>query len=195
MNTVPPVDQLDVTDLLLSAQEGDASAERDLFELIDEELRAIATRIAPTDDLARPTSLVNEAYVYFFDRIKNKNNLDLKNRRYFFVSMANRMRNILLDRIKRRRPGPWDPMLDDIVADLRAHTHWEFCDLHEVLNKFLDSNDPKQRRRHQLINLHYFCGLTYKTAARELGISIAQYQIDRNRALAELQNALSSGEP
>ena len=53
---------------------------------------------------------------------------------------------------------------------------------------------PRSDGRHQLIDLHFFGGMTYRAAASELGISTSQYQIDRDRALAELQHAMNSRE-
>lgn len=180
------------TRLLVLAQEGDVSAENELFEMIEVELREMAARLSKGNPVVRGTSLVNDAYAYLFERVKVKGNLDLKNRRYFFVAIADRMRKILLDRLKKRRPGPWDPTLDAFLTDFHEATSWDYQLLHEVLSQFLSSDDAKQRRRHQLINLHFFGGVTYKAAAAELGISTSQYQLDRDRALAELQQALSS---
>ena len=116
----------------------------------------------------------------------------MKNRRYFFAAIANRMRNILMDRIKKRRPGPWTPALDDLLQNINQATSWDFELLHEVIEEFIQSDDPRKSRRHQLINLHFFGGMTYKAAAEELGISIAQYQLDRDRALAELHREIQA---
>lgn len=179
------------TEMLQLAQRGDLDAECQLFEMIEDELRDIASRLS-VGNSCRSTSLVNEAYAYLFRRAKVKGDLDLKNRRYFFCAVADRMRKVLLDRMKKRRPGNWDPLLDDVLEDFRATTSWDYQLLHEVLTEFLESDDSRQRRRHQLINLHFFCGMTYKAAAAELGISSSQYQIDRDRALAELQLAIEA---
>ena len=100
----------DFTQMLELAQQGDAHAENELFQAIEHELRSIACRLA-RGRTSNGTSLVNEAYVYLFERAKIKKTIDLKNRRYFFVAIADRMRKILLDREKKRRPGPWDPVL------------------------------------------------------------------------------------
>ena len=100
------------------------------------------------------------------------------------------MRKILLDREKRRRPGPWDPVLDAVLADFRNSTAWDYELLHDVLQEFVHSEDARKRRRHQLLDLHFFGGMTYRAAATELGISYSQYQLDRDRALAELQQAI-----
>ncbi|MEM9656796.1 MAG: ECF-type sigma factor [Planctomycetota bacterium] len=180
------------TALLQLAQNGDACAENQLFDLVEAELRNVAVGVARGSHLADATSLVNEAYVYLFERVKVCKNLDLINRRYFFTAIADRMRKILLDRAKRRRPGPWDPALDVVLEDLGSSSSWTYEALHESLDEFLQSDEPKQRRRHELINLHFFCGMTYKAAAAELGISQSQYQVDRDRALAELQQAISA---
>ena len=181
------------TQLLELAQQGDAHAENELFQAIEHELRAMACRIARGNQ-TNGTSLVNEAYLYLFDRAKVKKNLDLKNRRYFFVAIADRMRKILMDRAKKRRAGPWDPVLDVVLEDFRHATSWNYELLHEVLEEFLQTDDPKQLRRHQLIDLHYFGGLTYRAAAKELGISESQCRTDRDRALAELQRAMENRE-
>ena len=181
----------DFTQMLELAQQGDANAENELFQAIEHELRSIACRLA-RGRTSNGTSLVNEAYVYLFERAKIKKTIDLKNRRYFFVAIADRMRKILLDRKKKRRPGPWDPVLDAVLEDFRTATSWDYELLHEVLQHFLESADSKQKRRHQLIDLHFFGGMTYRAAATELGISTSQYQVDRDRALAELQRAMKS---
>ena len=144
---------------------------------------------------ARATSLVNEAYVFFFQRIKVRGDLSLKNRRYFFAAMADRMRKVLIDRVRKRLPGAWDEAFDMVLADLRTATSWDVVAMHRALERFLKSEDPKQRRRHQLVNLHFFGGLTYRAAADTLGISTTQYQIDRDRALAELQQAITHNLP
>ena len=189
------IDKGKFTELLQYAQQGCADSEARLFELIDEELRLIASRLASNYHDARATSLVNDSYVYLFARIKQKRDLDLRNRRYFFSSVAARMRNILLDRIKKRRPGAWDQGLDTFLEDFRESTTWEYEAIHQALSLFLASDCARTRRRHQLIDLHFFGGLTYTAAAAELGISKTQYQIDRDRALAELQLAIASIEP
>jgi RNA polymerase sigma factor (TIGR02999 family) len=180
------------TRLLQLAQQGDESAENQLFELIDDELRRIAARISRGRNEVRATSLVNDAYVYLFERIKIKQDLDLQNRSYFFRAVADRMRNILLDRAKKRRPGPWNPALDECLQEFNNATSWDYQTLHELLTEFTQSDDPKKRRRHQLINLHFFGGMTYKAAAAELGISVSQYQLDRDRDLAELQQEIAA---
>lgn len=183
-------DKDEFTELLLLAQDGDSDAENQLFEMIEGELRGIASRLIRGQ--AGGTSLVNEAYLYLFQRVKLRKDLDLKNRRYFFTAIADRMRRILLDRYRKRRPGTWDPVLDEFLTDFQKTTSWDYELLHSVLTDFLRSEDPRLRRRHQLINLHFFAGMTYKAAAAELGISTSQYQIDRDRALAELHKAISS---
>lgn len=182
---------IDFTRMLELAQQGNVAAENELFEAIEQELRNIAGRLT-SGRSGDGTSLVNEAYYYLFERAKVKKNLDLKNRRYFFVAIADRMRKILLDRKKKMRPGPWDSTLDAVLHDFREVTNWDYVTLHQILEEFLQSDDLKKRRRHQLIDLHFFGGMTYRSAAKELGISISQYQIDRDRALAELQQEMNS---
>ena len=174
------VDHGDFSEILQRAQQGDSAAENELFETIDTELRQMAERLSPNSQIARATSLVNDAYVYLFNRVKNDNNLDLENRRFFFTSIANRMRNILIDRYRKRRPGPWDSALDSFLADFREQTRWDYEAVHELLEGFLQSEDPKKRRRHQLINLHYFCCMTYNIYSKAAENTVSTAGMYRN---------------
>ena len=64
---------------------------------------------------------------------------------------------------------------------------------YDGMNDYYDVN--LKRRRHQLIELKYFAGMTVKEAAELLEISYSQAREDERLALAELAVELAQLEP
>src|SRR6476660_5012026 len=95
---------VNVTEILQAAQEGDQDAAARLLPFVYDELRKLAqTRMAKLSpgDTIQPTALVHEAYL----RLVGKNNLHLANQRHFFFVAARAMRDILVERA-RSKAGP-----------------------------------------------------------------------------------------
>jgi len=91
-----------VTLLLDHAAGGDAQALNRLYELVYEELRAIAVRRMASErpgHTLQPTALVNEAYL----RLGGAKEFKFANRAHFFGAAAEAMRRILVDSARRNR--------------------------------------------------------------------------------------------
>jgi RNA polymerase sigma factor (TIGR02999 family) len=178
----------ELTDLIRQAQTGDHAARERLYALIYDELHREAEKLVhqkgPT---AAPSSLVHEGYLRIF---RDGQPLDIPSRRYFFFAAARKMRDILIERIRKEKcrtpTTPLDSLADQFLEDFRRRTHWEFEAVHEALDRFSKSDNPRKRRRHQLVDLLYFTGLTVKEAAELLEVSYSQAREDERLALAEL---------
>jgi RNA polymerase sigma factor (TIGR02999 family) len=178
----------DMTRLIQQAQAGDQAARERLYAQIYEELHREAEKLVrQKGPAAAPSSLVNEGYLRLF---REGQPLDVPSRRYFFFAAARKMRDILIERIrkdKRRAPTtPLDSLADQFLEDFRRRTHWDFEAVHEALDRFAKSNNARKRRRHQLIEMVYFTGLTVKEAGSLLEIEYSQAREDKRLALAEL---------
>lgn len=178
----------EMTRLIQQAQTGDSGARERLYAQIYDELHQEAERVVrEKGPAAAPSSLVHEGYLRLF---RDGQPLDIPSRRYFFFAAARKMRDIVIERIrkkKRRTPTtPLDSMADQFLEDFRRRTQWDVAAVHEALDRFAQSENPRKRRRHQLVELVYFAGLTVKEAAELLEISYSQAREDERLALAEL---------
>ena len=160
----------DVTPILGAAQTGDKDAAARLLPLVYDELRKLAQarmRQLPPGQSLQPTALVHEVYL----RLIGKPNLPLESRRQFFFAAARAMRDILVERARRkagpkRGGGRRRVELNEQVAILEPPSQ-EVQELHEALNE-LEQLDPRKAR---IVELRYFAGMTTKETAEVLGIS------------------------
>ncbi|MEC9374440.1 MAG: ECF-type sigma factor, partial [Planctomycetota bacterium] len=89
-----------VTTLIVAARHGDREAKDALFNLVYEELRAIAHRtplVGRDGETMQPTVLANEAYLQFVRRIPPPPENEPDSRAAFFRTVALAMRTILRD--------------------------------------------------------------------------------------------------
>jgi RNA polymerase sigma-70 factor (ECF subfamily) len=159
-----------ITELLEGWRGGRADAFDQLFALVYEELRSLASgymRRERPDHTLQTTALVNEAYLKL---IAHKDSF-LENRLHFFAVAAKVMRQILIDHARTRhyekRGGKAVKIsLDEavIVSDERAA---DLLELDDAL-KGLAAIDP---RKSQVVELRFFGGMTIDEAAQFLGVS------------------------
>jgi DNA-directed RNA polymerase specialized sigma24 family protein len=116
--------------------------------------------------------------------------LDIPSRRFFFFAASRKMRDILVERIRKEMQHtpttPLDSLADQFLEDFRRETRWEFLAVHEALDRFTKSGNPRKRRRHELVELVYFAGRSVKAAAELLEISYSQARNDLQLAFAEV---------
>ena len=159
-----------VTQLLLSAEQGDANAADKLLPLVYEELRILAARKMANEtgtQTLQPTALVHEAWL----RLVGRNNPKFENRAYFFAAAAEAMRRILVDNARRKRAirhGGGQQRVDWEEADLAAPGGDD-----ELLaaDEALDRLAARSQIEADLVKLRYFVGMTLEEAAEALGIS------------------------
>jgi RNA polymerase sigma factor (TIGR02999 family) len=179
-----------ITQLLRQWVDGDEASLDELTPLVYEQLHSIAKRVFSSersDHTLQATALVHEAYSRLIDV-----NIEWQNRSHFFALAARTMRRILVDHAKAnsaaKRGGKVPNLpLDDVIV-VSPEMGDEVMDLHEALNE-LAKND---RRKAEILELHYFGGLTYEEMCEVLGLSMSTLDRDMRFAKAWLRSALEN---
>src|SRR5262245_3848630 len=183
MGSDPSGREQPVTRLLSAWRSGDSHALERLTPLIYEELRDRARRYMRRErpgHTLQATAVVHEAFVRLVDM-----NVSWQDRAHFFAVAARLMRRILVDHAKTRfrdkRGGTTTGSLDEMQLDLGPATAGDIdvLEIDEALER-LASNSP---RLAELVELHYFGGLTYQELSETLKVSEAT--VDREIRLAK----------
>jgi RNA polymerase sigma factor (TIGR02999 family) len=167
-------------------QSGDTRALERLTPLIYEELRNRARRYMKRErpgHTLQATAVVHEAFVKLVEM-----NVSWQDRAHFFAVAARQMRRILVDhaktRFREKRGGTTTGSLNDVdmdVLDLGPATAGDIdvLEIDEALQR-LSGNNP---RLAEMVELHYFGGLTYQELSETLKVSEAT--VDREIRLAK----------
>jgi RNA polymerase sigma factor (TIGR02999 family) len=177
-----------VTELLLDWRRGDNDALDQLVPIIYDELRRMAARqlrSERSDHTLQPTALVHEAYGRLIGA-----DITWNDRAHFFAVAARTMRRVLVDHARavnrdKRGGGIVRVTLDENAA-VSATDPSDVLALDEALER-LALMDP---RKAEVVQLHFFGGLTYDEIAEALGISAATVDRDLRMARAWLFHAL-----
>ena len=160
----------DVTHLLEAAKRGDQQAAAELLPLVYEELRRLAAAKMVQEKPGQTldaTALVHEAY------LKLVGDRCFHDRQHFFRVAAEAMRQVLVDRAKRRRRlkhgGDRERVALSDVASIADSPPDELLALNESLERLADVDPMKA----ELVKLRYFVGLSEAEAADALNISRA----------------------
>jgi RNA polymerase sigma factor (TIGR02999 family) len=182
--------QGDITRLLKEMRGGNQEAERALFVLVYDELRAVASRRLRQERAGhtlQPTALVHEAYM----QLVGQKEKDWKNRAHFFAVAAQLMRRILIDSARRRkavkRGGDAVIMGVDGIA---VATKYELADLilvDQALTRLADLDERQSR----VVEMRFFGGLTDEEIGEVLGISSRTVKRDWNMAKVWLHAELA----
>lgn len=180
-----------VTIMLDRIAAGDRQAAEDLLPLVYEELRAMAGanmhRQSPAHTL-QPTALVHELYL----KVTSADPA-FTNRAHFMAVAATAMRQILTDHARRKRAakrgGDSGSRLDLDPGELPAATAaLDAVALDDALTA-LHALDP---RRHRVVELRFFGGLTVEETADLLGVSRSTVEADWRSARAWLAAELGA---
>jgi len=162
-----------VTQLLQAAGTESSNVAAELLPLVYEELRRLARHQMggdSTPQTLQPTALVHEAYL----RLVGAEDLRWENRGHFFAVAARAMRQILVDRARRR--GALKRGSDRGRVDL-AHVEPAWGEMPPermlALDAALERLDRLDNQKARIVMLRYFTGLTIEDTARSLGISPA----------------------
>ncbi len=178
--------------MLLRARNGEPQLLERVFEVLYAELHRLAeSRFRDGSQTLTPTALVHETFL----RLVGNENLSLQDRRHFFACAARSMRCIVVDHARRRSAerrggGATALTLDEglVGSDIPAV---ELLSLDQALDR-LDAIDARQR---QVVELHFFAGLTFAEigALLECAERTAKREWERARAFlhAELDESPS----
>lgn len=169
--------QTRVTAILASASAGDPDALDRLVPLLYDELRAMAHRqlAAEFGDLTlQTTALVHEAYL----KLAGNGRSTGRGRAYFFAAAAQAMRQVLVDRARRRlaakRGGGAELVtLDEQAATVDAYS-MELLELDQALGR-LGRHSERQAR---VVEHRFFAGMSVQETADALGVSTRTVEAD-----------------
>src|SRR5688500_15898076 len=169
----------DATMLLERLRAGDGDAGRELLPVLYEELKRIAARQfhgQPAGHTLQPTILVHEAFL----RLVGKP-AAFEDRAHFFAVAATAMRQILVNHARaanadKRGGGAQAVALDNDVPDPAAkgsggggggRSEIDVLALHEALEQLARID----QRKHRVIELRFFAGLTVDEIAQAMDLS------------------------
>ncbi len=176
-----------VTTLLRDWRAGDAEALEELTPLVYDDLRRIAAdrlRGERAGHTLQATALVNEAFLRL-----SEGQLAVSDRAHFFAIAARMIRRILTDyarargSIKRGGNMPHHTLDEDRVA---SAVDVDIVELDDALSKLADFD----QRKSDILELHYYGGMTYDEIAAALGVSSATVDRDLRFAKAWLAHEL-----
>jgi RNA polymerase sigma factor (TIGR02999 family) len=200
-----------VTELLADLQAGDGEAAEPLFEAVYDELRRLARGKREQwkgDPSLQTTALAHEAYV----KLVGDEERSWENRSHFFAVAAQALRQILVNRARRKhaqKRGGEAPVLSleelretvnpeaDEAADHKVTTAEEaklLVLLDEALGRFADEY-PRAARG---VECRFFGGMTIEETAEALGVSASTISRDWSLAKAWLYREMKrmrGGEP
>jgi RNA polymerase sigma factor (TIGR02999 family) len=176
------------TQLLAEWRSGQPNALERLTPLVYDELRRLARgymRAERGSHTLQATAVVHEAFLRLI-----QGNVALQDRTHFFALASRLMRRVLVDHAKSRSRVKRDAGVREFNADdtdsLPA-TDFDVIALDEALESLLQM----EPRLAQVIELHYFGGLTYDQIAEAAGASAATVHRDIRLARAWLLTEIS----
>ena len=163
----------EITKQLNAWRDGDPQALESLIPLVDKELRKTAKsylRYEGPGNLLQTTALVHEALIKLI-----RENVRYENRKQFYVLVAERMRQILIDYARKAKRAEY---ADVDVEALPAKRSRELIKLDAALEELAQ----KDQRKVKVVECRFFIGLT-RTETAEL-LDIAPTTVDRDWRLA-----------
>ena len=186
------LDQAETTRLLRDWAEGDRAALDILAPRIYKELRRVAASLMKAEQGPRTltaTALVHEAYL----RLVDASGIQVEHRAHFLALAAKLMRQILLDKARRRQAGKrgggairvdLDEVAEAVPGETRDRALISLDDALEELARV-------DQRRARVVEMRYFGGLTVEETAAELNVSADTVMRDWKIARAWLTARIS----
>ena len=182
-----------VTRLLQRLRDGEHEALDELMPIMYGELRRIARAFMSRQRMGhtlQPTALVNEAYIRLFGDLEPR----LANRTHFMALMSRIMRQVLVDHARataaEKRGGSDARVRLDTsieVADERGTEQMKLLDLHRAL----EALERENAQLAEVVEMHYFGGMTAEEVAESSGRSVHVVRHDIRLARAWLRRELA----
>jgi RNA polymerase sigma-70 factor (ECF subfamily) len=176
------------TQLLTDWRDGNPEALERLTPLVYDELRRLARNYMRQErggHTLQATAVVHEAFL----RLVGADSVDLQDRTHFFALASRLMRRVLVDHAKSRSRAKrnlitQEPAQSDTIPGVAGFNV-------VALDDALESLQQMEPRLAQVIELHYFGGLTYDQIAAAAGASIATVHRDIRLARAWLLHEIA----
>ena len=182
-----------VTEFLIRARSGDASALANVFPLIYEELRGLAERQLnrePDGHTLSPTALVHEAYMRLIDYTR----MEWTGRAHFMAVASTAMRRILIDHARGQRSLKRFGKLRRISIDAIQLGTDDQVELLIAVDAALERLAEHDARQARVVECRFFGGMTEEETAEALGVGLRTVKRDWARAKGWLYHELTDGE-
>jgi RNA polymerase sigma factor (TIGR02999 family) len=181
------------TQLLTEWRSGHPQALDRLTPLVYDELRRLARNYMRAErggHTLQATAVVHEAFLRLIQA-----NVALQDRGHFFALASRLMRRVLVDHAKSRSRIKRKVGTRDLLAEATGETlpPMDFDVI--ALDDALEGLQQLEPRLAQVIELHYFGGLTYDQIAAAVGTSAATVHRDIRLARAWLLNEIGGTRP
>ena len=179
----------DVTQILLRWSAGDHSALEELMPIVYDELRRLARSAVRRDgreSILQPTALVHEVWL----RLAGKTHLPVGSRGLFYALAAKMMRDILVDRLRRRQAAKRGGIQIGVpLEDVRLSAQPQQVDF-LILDEAMTRLGQIKPRYMQITELRYLAGLTIEETAGVLNVSHATVEREWGFSRAWLRREL-----
>jgi RNA polymerase sigma factor (TIGR02999 family) len=186
--------QGEVTSLLeeIAAANDNKDAKRALFDLVYDKLKKMAHGRMISERLDHSwgaTGLVHEVYL----RLVECQRVFTKNSAYFFGAAAGAMGDLLREHARKRSCRPEGHqeriVLDEVADEVERSFAVDLLDLMNALDD-LKKTGKHGERRHDVVRLRIWGGLTYPKIAENLRVGVATVERDWQAARAWLYGRL-----
>lgn len=186
------IHQAEVTQLLGHVERGDQAAAARLLPIVYDELRLIAERHfrrQSRDHTLQPTALVHEAFLKLVDQTQAQ----WKDRAHFFAVAATAMRHILVNHALAKQAEKRGGQRKRVeLTEAGAAVEPEDLDM-VALDEALKKLAVVDERKHRVVELRFFAGLSVDEVAEVLGVSKTTVESDWRAARAWLNLELTRG--
>lgn len=180
----------EITQYLSDWQRGNRDALEKLVPIVQNELKILARkylRRESRDVSIQTTELINEAFL----RLIDKPETNWQNRIHFFAVAAKIMRNLLIDRARKRKNAKHGGAFRDIsIERLQLGFPKQNIDLIR-LDDALNLLEEFDERKLKIVELKFFAGLTSAETAHIIGVSEITVKREWLKAKAFLYSELS----
>ena len=180
-----------VTQLLLDWRAGKQEALDRLMPVVYDELRRLASRYMRRErshHTLQTTALVNEAYLRMVDM-----KVSWQDRAHFFAVAARLMRRLLVDHARAHHRAKRECNGEKVSLDDAAEISYKPASNLVALDEALTQLATFDERKSDIVELHYFGGLSNDQVAEALGISRSTVQRELRLAKAGLNRVLKKG--
>jgi RNA polymerase sigma factor (TIGR02999 family) len=181
--------QAHTASLLRNAESAGGESLDHLVPFLYQELKRVARRQLVREEpgqTLQTTDLVHEAYL----RLVDQTQVTRRGRAYFFASAARAMRQVLIDRARRRRTAKRGGGQAQLDLDDARITVDAFADSLVDLDGALDELAKLSPRQARVVECRYFGGMSVDETAEALAISARTVKYDWTLARAWLYRTL-----